>query len=50
MLKRIRMYFRSTFVRYMLSYVLIMMLLMGCVMGYAYFYCRKTIYQTTETG
>ena len=38
MLKRIRMYFRSTFVRYMLSYVLIMMLLMGCVMGYAYFY------------
>ena len=35
MLKRIRMYFRSTFVRYMLSYVLIMMLLMGCVMAIA---------------
>lgn len=48
MYKKIRFYLKSTFVRYMVSYVLIVMLLVTCLTVYMYAYYRRSISANIE--
>ena len=48
MKNKLRYYFKSTFVRYTLSYVIIMMLLLTSIMVYMFSYYQSSIYDTTR--
>lgn len=48
MKNKLKYYFRSTFVRYTLSYVIIMMLLLTSIMVYMYSYYQNSIFATTR--
>ena len=48
MYKKIRLYLKSTFVRYMVSYVLIVMLLVTCLTVYMYAYYPRSISANIE--
>ena len=48
MKNKLRYYLKSTFVRYTLSYVIIMMLLLTSIMVYMYSYYQNSIYDNTE--
>ena len=47
MIKRIKNYFKSTFVRYIVSYLLLMALLVGGLTVYMYSYYRSSVYDST---
>ncbi len=47
MKRKLSMYIKSTLVRYMLSYVLIIMLLVLCIMVFTFSYYRDSMYETT---
>ncbi|MBQ4620731.1 MAG: helix-turn-helix domain-containing protein [Clostridia bacterium] len=48
MKNKLKYYFKSTFVRYTLSYVIIMMLLLSSIMVYMFTYYQNSIYDTTR--
>lgn len=48
MKNKLRYYLKSTFVRYTLSYVIIMMLLLSSIMVYMYLYYQNSIYDNIE--
>ncbi|MBE5792649.1 MAG: helix-turn-helix transcriptional regulator [Clostridiales bacterium] len=48
MKNKLKYYFKSTFVRYTLSYVVIMMLLLTSIMVYMYSYYQNSIYDNTR--
>ena len=47
MLRRVKRYFKSTFVRYIVSYLLLMALLVGGLTVYMYSYYRSSVYDST---
>ena len=47
MIKRIKTYFKSTFVRYIVSYLVLMALLVGALTVYMYSYYRSSVYEST---
>ena len=47
MIKRIKTYFKSTFVRYIVSYLVLMALLVGALTVYMYSYYRSSVYDST---
>ena len=47
MIKRIKNYFKSTFVRYIVSYLALMALLVGALTIYMYSYYRSSVYDST---
>ncbi len=50
MLERLRAYFKGSYIRYLLSYLLLMALLVGGLTLYMYTYYRKSAYQTTVSA
>lgn len=47
MIRKLKAYFKSTFVRYMVSYILLVAALVACIMVYMYSYSRKSMYNET---
>ncbi len=50
MIQKICSYWKSTFVRYMLSYILILIVLITCIVAYMYTHFQKTIYENTQNS